>query len=662
MPTAKKAMVIGIDSPIAPRLYQWAKEGKLPALGALMARGVYAPNCLAPLPTITPPNWTTIATGAWIGTHGISDYQVHTPGMPLYELHNGYEVREVQAEPLWNAVARAGKAGIVVNWPTTWPPSIVNGCQIGGHGLAPNDWQYDMPSPSIYRGVLAVDALITTDYYPYATQVELKKAASWQGVEQGPRALEATAAIEWRRPRYQMAPTTWHLLVDASEGKGYDTVTVAKSRDKAGVIARLKVGEWSPIIRDEYQTEIGPQQGALRLKLVELTPDGQSFRLYVIGPCALHGWGYPQEIEDEIVSAEGLPTAKIAWEGLALEWLDGDTLLEAHRIQNAWLADASLHLLRTKPWSVFFIHLHATDWFYHYLTEKLDPATAKNPAESAYWQAVELRLYQGVDEAIGKLLTAADEETVVTIISDHGAKTETRSFDANDALEQAGLLYYLPDDQVPGQAEAGKGLTAGQLRSLRAYFGLRRVDWSRTKAVAQRSVHVYVNLKGREPHGIVEPGPEYREVARRVIDALSTYRDPETGRRPVALALGPEDRRLIGHYSERSGDVIYAVNPEFGREHGQELTTARYGIGDLHGTFIMAGPGVKQGEVVERNVWLTDVVPTVCHLTGLPVPKQCEGAVIYQALEDPDARVREVEALRRNVERLKRMVERPPMC
>ena len=55
-------------------------------------------------------------------------------------------------------------------------------------------------------------------------------------------------------------------------------------------------------------------------------------------------------------------------------------------------------------------------------------------------------------------------------------------------------------------------------------------------------------------------------------------------------------------------------------------------------------------------------MPTVCYLAELPVPAQCEGAVIYQALEDPDAQVKELQSLRRNVDRLKRMVERPPMC
>jgi len=107
---------------------------------------------------------------------------------------------------------------------------------------------------------------------------------------------------------------------------------------------------------------------------------------------------------------------------------------------------------------------------------------------------------------------------------------------------------------------------------------------------------------------------------------------------------------------------VYAVDPRFGKEHGSFLPTARVGIGDLRGLFIMKGPGVKQGETIQRTVWLTDIVPTVCHLAELPIPKECEGAVLYQALEDPDAKLKELQALRKNVDRLKRMVDRPPMC
>jgi len=61
----------------------YIKEGHLPAFRKLMEGGVVANNCLVPLPTITPPNWASIATGAWPGTHQVTDFNVHVPGSPL---------------------------------------------------------------------------------------------------------------------------------------------------------------------------------------------------------------------------------------------------------------------------------------------------------------------------------------------------------------------------------------------------------------------------------------------------------------------------------------------------------------------------------------------------------------------------------------------------
>ena len=633
----KKAMIIGIDSPIVPRLHRWALEGQLPALRGLIERGVYAPNCLVPLPTITPPNWTTIATGAWAGTHGITDFDVHLPGDPLNVVHKGFSADDVQAETLWQAAERAGKTSIVVNWPTSWPAQGEHTFQISGFGLTPNDWELSGPRGSSL-GRIALDALLTTDYYAYGTQVEFSRARDWEGLEPGARALEAAATVEWHRPTARIAPTVWHLLVEADAGGGYDTVTVATAKAASAVIARLKVGEWSDNVHLPFATEAGPQEALVKLKLVQLSADAREFRLYVLGPCALHGWGHPSSLEEEIESAVGLPTGKVGWEAFALDWVDIDTVVESFHWQDVWLADASLRLLQTKPWDLFCIHIHDTDWIYHWLTDKLDPLTATKPEEVAYWQGVELRFYQSVDWTIGRILEAADENTVVAIVSDHGAKTETAHFDANHVLEQAGLLVALPEpeDASPGTALPSREQVMGRAGSRRW-----RVDWSRSKAFAQRSVHVYVNTLGRDPQGIVRPGEDYEEVVRQVLHALHGYVDPTTGRRPVSLALKREDARIIGHYSERSGDVIYAIDPAFGHEHGQQLTTSRHGIGDLRGLFILAGPGVKQGATIERSVWLTDVAPTVCHLVGLPIPRQCEGAIVYQALEDPDALVGE---------------------
>jgi hypothetical protein len=80
------------------------------------------------------------------------------------------------------------------------------------------------------------------------------------------------------------------------------------------------------------------------------------------------------------------------------------------------------------------------------------------------------------------------------------------------------------------------------------------------------------------------------------------------------------------------------------------------------GFITMAGPGVRQGKFIRRNSKLEDVVPTLCYLGELSVPAYCEGGIIYQALEDPDMKIKELRACRRNYERLKRSSGPSAMC
>jgi predicted AlkP superfamily phosphohydrolase/phosphomutase len=180
------------------------------------------------------------------------------------------------------------------------------------------------------------------------------------------------------------------------------------------------------------------------------------------------------------------------------------------------------------------------------------------------------------------------------------------------------------------------------------------VNWQKTRAYAQRVCYVYVNLKGRDPQGIVEPGEEYEEVRGQVVRELLAYKDPETGLNPVALALKREDARILGLYGDWVGDVVYALNPTFGGEHGNFLPTAEHGFGSMKGLLIMSGPGLAEGLTLRRTVWLTDIAPTLCHLADLPVPRDAEGAIVYQALKDPDFKLKELERVRQNYRRVVR--------
>ena len=66
----------------------------------------------------------------------------------------------------------------------------------------------------------------------------------------------------------------------------------------------------------------------------------------------------------------------------------------------------------------------------------------------------------------------------------------------------------------------------------------------------------------------------------------------------------------------------------------------------MKGLFVMSGPGVKKHQILERTVWLTDIVPTICHLADLPVPQNAEGAILYQALDDPNIKLNELKDIR----------------
>ena len=230
------------------------------------------------------------------------------------------------------------------------------------------------------------------------------------------------------------------------------------------------------------------------------------------------------------------------------------------------------------------------------------------------------RTYEACDRWIGRLAVALlDGETVLCIVSDNGGTpTSYALVDVADALEQAGLLVY--DD-----GGAGRGGRRG-----------RKIDWSRTKAAPVGVVNIYVNLKGREPTGIVEPGEEYEQVRREIIHALYGYRHPKTGYCPFSLALRREDAEAVNMWGELVGDVVYATLPEFDGAHGHQLPSARWGWGGQHATFILAGAGVRQGVHLERQVRQVDVAPTLAYLTGLPFPAQCEGRVVMEALENPD--------------------------
>ncbi|MHB1135055.1 MAG: alkaline phosphatase family protein [Chloroflexota bacterium] len=636
----KRAVVLGFDCAEPHLLQKHIDEGYLPAFKKVIETGVIAENCLAPYPTITPPNWTTIATGAWPGTHQITDFWVHTPGKTPENANavQAYSSNRVKAEFIWDALDKAGKKCIVLNYPVSWPSHMKNGIIVGGEGLAIGSHHDGFPRLEIEVS-LASSKMITTGFYPNAARGEFEPAEDWQNVDDlGEEPLEMAAELVFPESRQKALPVTWHVLARQSQGDGYDTVTLSPSKNFQDAFCTLKVGQWSAKITTMMKVPEGAEREVFfKVKLLELSEDAEDFRLFITNIITADGWASPPEAAKMIDSPDGVPVGESMVPDYTTGLVDANTYVELNELQSQWQGDAAVSFLKGGDWDLFYMHSHPIDWMYHVFLADMDPAKTSDPEKMAWAWDIHKRIYQSEDRLLARILEVLPEDTLVVLVSDHGATSDGQMFNPFEALGKAGLCVL--SDKV--EENLGGGLLGELMRRRGMGF---RIDAQKSKAMPQRAVHIYVNLKGRDPEGIVEP-EDYEKVQLEICDALYQYVDAQTGQRPVALALPKNDARLLGLYGDGIGDVIYAVYPWFGSQHGHKLPTSHWGLGSLAALLVFNGPGIKQGARLQRTVGLVDIVPTICHLTGLPLPADVEGAVIYQAFEDPDFKRHETEEL-----------------
>jgi len=249
-----------------------------------------------------------------------------------------------------------------------------------------------------------------------------------------------------------------------------------------------------------------------------------------------------------------------------------------------------------------------------------------------------LRTYEIADELVGDIMQATknsqDPDVCTIVLSDHGHVMGKRRFFINSYLYQRGFIKLKRDS-------ASNKMT---------------VDWENTSAFSQGMVHVYVNVKGRDPHGSVKPGNEYNDTVRNLIDALYDAKDPKTGTRPIALALSNQEAEFIGLSGERAGDVVFATNPVYagdnrlklsgdlfedlkvgfidGSIHGAQLPSVDMGEhGTIKSMFIANGPKIKRGYVRKSPINIVDVAPTISHILNIDPPKNSEGKILYDIFE-----------------------------
>ncbi len=333
-------------------------------------------------------------------------------------------------------------------------------------------------------------------------------------------------------------------------------------------------------------------------------------------------------------------------------------------------ANIALDLYRQEPWDLFMVVFRAPDEAVSFLWHLMDNSHPWHDPELAaeFGDAIQ-RVYQDADQALADFLDVMPDDTNLLAVSDHGGGPLLREVYLNNWLAQQGWLSFRDDEAARSNRTAWLrrlGLTRESLSRRLKGTPLHRlqdwvplswqhrlfpaatptladaVDWSRTRAYSFGYIgQIYVNLRGREPQGIVEPGAEYETLLSEISSALSELRDDQDGQ-PVVDRVYRRDKLYAGPYAGEGPDLnlimrdmSYITHPRRELAHRDvfgPVTTNESGTHRVDGLFLAYGPAVAAGQEIS-GARVVDIAPTVYHLLGLPVPAGMDGQVLVTALD-----------------------------
>jgi len=267
------------------------------------------------------------------------------------------------------------------------------------------------------------------------------------------------------------------------------------------------------------------------------------------------------------------------------------------------------HLLKTQPWDFFMMVEMGVDRIHHGFWSFMDPTHPKYERGNPYESAIR-DYYRYLDQEVGEVLRLLPSGTAVMVVSDHGAKKLDGAICFNEWLIQEGYLAVksypekiTPIDQV-------------------------EIDWARTRAWGDGGYYgrLFLNVRGREPQGTVDPG-DYEKVRSELVERIAGIQDPE-GRNLGSRADRPQEI-----YREVNGvppDLLVYFGDLHWRSVGslgfKSIYTFENDTGpdeanhNWHGIFVMNETGCRQAGLPtgpKQQLRLYDVGPTVLSLFGL---------------------------------------------
>ncbi len=689
----EKVLLLGIDGMDPRYTKKLLAEGKLPNVRKLMELGSCREDLmmLGANPTITPPMWATLATGTYPMTHGIIDYNLSSEGARDITIE-GFSSRFLKAEPLWDVTAAAGKKTLVMHWPGgSFPPTSDSANLFTIDGSSPGaccGWASSrgmdcicLADTKAKEPSFAVMSIPTTDIEGDAkltfkgpkrttgrseeakarVQEHMQKFADIINVEgynlsrnacKDTMLMNEDVNTQWTLADFPCdgsispisEPSGWTVeipegskefvmmmytnrvqrpaLILKNENGVYDSVAIYKDKNSSEPLRVLAKDVFEVSVVDTIPTENGGEEKVHRnMRLLQIAEDGSRVLIWSSPAMSYEDnsvW-FPKSIFKEVVEKIGppIPTSQISGN-------DKDLVMKCNNVQwdlaAKWQSAVMHYMIKEHGVEVIFSHFHNIDLQSHSYMKYMKNRDTSRYDESEIAKYADIT-YKITDDYLGSFMHLLDEGWTIFLFSDHALIcAEERAYSMGDSPGVSVEPFRKMGYTVLKKDENGNELP--------------EVDWTKTTAIMTRSNSIFLNIKGRDPEGIVDPADQYA-LEEKIITDLYNYKDAKTGNRVFALALHNKDAILLGLGGPYGADITFFISDDYVEDHGPGLSTAQgYNDTSLSPIFIAAGNGIKENFRTNRYIREVDLAPTAAVLLGVDFPADCEGAPAYQIFSE----------------------------
>lgn len=527
-----------------------------------------------------------------------------------------------QGTPFWEVAGANGIRSVVLHVPVTFPAvDFDEGRLLSGLG-----------APDV-RGRIGTPSHYTSDpFFAPGNKNEFSVELIRLESNVGTIATEVFGPYNklFGEPPVIRTPMTLTVLPDGGrlriEPKGSEPVT-------------LKPGEWSPWVTFTFEfNPLVKLSGIGRFHLASIAPEIQLY----LSPIHFNPAKLPPGVKITAPAGLAKDLAKrfglyktAGWSidtwSMSEETIDEPTFLDdvTHTVQQyRKMMDG---LLAEKDVRLYVQVYEFTDRVAHVMWRFLDPTHPAYDAEKAAKFAASVeRNYVQMDRIVGDALKELGPDDLLLVCSDHGFSSWRRSVNYNTWLVRHGYMALRGGEEKQADLE--------QLFGQGEFWP--NVDWSRTKAYSMGLGEIYVNVRGREAKGIVEPGAEYEALREEIRARLMALVDEATGRSPVARvytreeAYGSFDPDLIpdifvgnseGYRVSWQGS-LGVVTPEMFEDNRQVWSGDHCSLDPdvVPGILFSSRPLRK-----EPRPNMADVPATIYEALGLTPPEKLDGVSLF---------------------------------